>query len=226
MHIVKGKPRKPSTQGSVEVSHKAFQKALVKWLDKEKRENPEDPNAGQDWIVGASIVQCEINNAPMRVRNHTTPHMVYFGKMNKNSYSAILGKAHKVAKSEYGLRLAKRVLDQVKRVDPTKIISQQQVETIIESGDSIWDEAIADPDADVTEMLQVAFYSMLDDLGVALPSNAEPVPDAEMLPEDDWQDNWQPDNLPSYVHGTDDLLAPRDEEEGSYYTRTYLFLSG
>jgi len=47
-----------------------------------------------------------------------------------------------------------------------------------------------------------------------------------MLPEDDWQDNWQPDNLPSYVHGTDDLVAPRDEEEGSYYTRTYLFLSG
>ncbi len=80
------------------------------------------------------------------------------------------------------------------------------METIIKSGGSIWDEAIADPDADVTEMLQVAFYSMLDDLGVTLPSNAEPVPDAKMLPEDDWQDNWQLDNLPSYVHGTDDFL--------------------
>ncbi len=49
--------------------------------------------------------------------------------------------------------------------------------------------------ADVTEMLQVAFYSMLDDLGATLSSNAEPVPDAKILPEDDWQDNWQPDNL-------------------------------
>jgi hypothetical protein len=75
-------------------------------------------------------------------------------------------------------------------------------------------------------MLQVAFYSMLDDLGVTLPYNAKPVPDAEMLPEDDWQDNWQPDDLPGYVHGTDELVAPHDEEEGSYFTRTYLFLSG
>ncbi len=226
MHIVKGKLRKPSTQGSVEVSHKAFQKALVKWLDKEKRENPEDPNAGQDWIVGASIVQYEINNAPIRVRNHTTPHMVYFGKMNKNSYSAILGKAHKVAKSEYGLRLVKRVLEQVKKIDPTKMISQQQVETIIASGDSIWDEAIADPEADVIEMLLVAFYSMLDDIGVTLPNNAELVPDTYMFPEDDWQDNWQPDDLPGYVYGTDELVAPHEEEEGSYFTLMYLFLSG
>ncbi len=171
----------------------------MKWLDKEKRENPEDPNAGQDWIVGASIVQCEINNAPIKVRNHTTPHMVYFGKMNKNSYSAILGKAHKVAKSEYGLRLAKRVLEQVKKVDPTKMISQQQVETIIASEDSIWDEAIADSEADVTEMLSVSFYSMLDEIGVTLANNAELVPDAEMLPEDDWQDNWLPDDLPGHL---------------------------
>jgi hypothetical protein len=98
--------------------------------------------------------------------------MVYFGKVNKNSYSAVLGKAHKVAKSEYRLRLAKRVLEQVKTVDPTKMISQQQVEAIIASGDSIWEEAIADPDADAGEMLSVAFYSMLDDIGVTLPNNA------------------------------------------------------
>jgi hypothetical protein len=80
VHIVKGKPRKPSTQGSVEVSHKAFKIALVKWLDKEKRENPLDPKAGKDWIIGASVVQCDINNGPINVRNHTTPHMVYFGR--------------------------------------------------------------------------------------------------------------------------------------------------
>ncbi len=95
IHIVKGKPRKPSTQGSVEVSHNAFKKALVKWLDKEKRENPTDRSAGQDWILGATVVQCEINNAPIKVHNHMTPHMVYCGKVNKHSYSALLGKAPK-----------------------------------------------------------------------------------------------------------------------------------
>jgi hypothetical protein len=118
--MVKGKPHKPSTQGCVEVSHKAFKNALGKWLDKEKRENPEDPIAGQDYIVGASIVQCEINNAPIKVRNHTTPYMVYFGKMNKNNYSAVLGKAHNVAKSEYGLMLAKSVFEQKDTITPSE----------------------------------------------------------------------------------------------------------
>jgi hypothetical protein len=195
-------------QGIVEVSHKAFKNALVKWLDKEKRVNPDDPTAGQDWIV-----QCEINNAPIKVRNHTTPHMVCFGKVNKNSYSPVLGKAHKVVKSEYGLRLAKRVLEQVKLVDPTKMMSQQQVEAIIASGNSIWDETTADPDADVGGMLSVTFYSMLDEIGVTLPNNAELVPDADMLPDVEWQ----PDNLPAYVDGSNQV-APGTGEEGSYYT--------
>ncbi len=97
------------------------------------------------------MLKFEINNTPIKVRNHTTTPMLYFGMMNKNSYSAVLGKTHKVAQSEYGLRLVKRVLEQVKKVDPTKMISQQQVEAIIASGDSIWDEAIADPEADVGE---------------------------------------------------------------------------
>ncbi len=26
------------------------------------------------------------------------------------------------------------------------------------------------------------------------------------------QDNWQPDDLPGYVHGTDELVAPHEEE--------------
>ncbi len=38
MHIVRRKPRKPSTQGSVEVSHRAFKAALVKWLEKEAQQ--------------------------------------------------------------------------------------------------------------------------------------------------------------------------------------------
>jgi len=33
IHVVKGKPRKPSTQGSVEVSHKAFKEALTVLCD-------------------------------------------------------------------------------------------------------------------------------------------------------------------------------------------------
>ncbi len=186
----------------------------MKWLDREKRENPTDRNAGQDWILGASVVQCEINNAPIRVRNHMTPHMVFLGKVNKPSYSALLGQAHKVAQTEYRLRLAKRVLEQVKNIDPNKLISQEQVQAIIKCGDSLWDDALVDPEADVNDMLSVAFYSMLEELGVSIPNNGELVPDVDFLPED----NWQPDDLPAFVHGTNELV-PGTGEEGSYYTR-------
>ncbi len=33
--MVKGKAQKPTTQGSIEVSHKAFKEALVTWCNKE-----------------------------------------------------------------------------------------------------------------------------------------------------------------------------------------------
>ncbi len=89
------------------------------------------------WILCASVVQCEISNAPIRVHNHMTPHMVHFGKVNKHSYSALLGQAHKVAQTECGLRLARRVLEQVKKIDPKKLITQEQVGAIIKCGDSL-----------------------------------------------------------------------------------------
>jgi hypothetical protein len=57
MHVVCRRPRKPSTQGSIEVSHRAFKAALVKWLDKKNMAN---------WIICASVVQCEVNRYPMR----------------------------------------------------------------------------------------------------------------------------------------------------------------
>jgi hypothetical protein len=72
------------------------------------------------------------------------------------------------------------VLEQMKKIDPRKIITEQQVENIIACGVSIWDEAIADPEADVSDMLSVSFYSVLDENGLKLPNNAELVPDAEI----------------------------------------------
>ncbi len=65
------------------------------------------------------------------------------------------------------------------------------MEAIIKCGDSLWDEAIVDPEADVNEMLSMAFYSMLEEIGVSIPNNAEVVPDVDCLPED----KWQPDDL-------------------------------
>jgi len=47
IHVVKGKLRKPTTQGSVEVSHKAFKEALTVWCNE---------TGSQDWVYGSYIV--------------------------------------------------------------------------------------------------------------------------------------------------------------------------
>ena len=168
MHVVKGRPRKPSTQGSIEVSHKAFKAALVKWLDKK---------GTPDWVLGARIVQCEVNNCPMRSRGNISPHTIYYGKPPGVTYSATLGPAYKTAATEYGLRLAKRVLLQIKDMFPNMVITQEQVQSFIKSGDDIWEICKEDTDQDSTELLNVAFYQCLDDAGIVLTSDTEIRPD-------------------------------------------------
>jgi hypothetical protein len=91
-------------------------------------------------IVGASIVQCEVNNCPMRVRGNISLYLICFGKPPTASYSTLLGKAYKVATTEFGLRLTKRVLEQVKEVSPNLFLEQEQVEEIIKSGDAVWEQ--------------------------------------------------------------------------------------
>ena len=91
MHIVRGRARKPSTQGSIEVSHNAFKAALVKWLDQKQSNN---------WIKGAQIVQCEVNHYPMRSRSGLSPHTIYYGKPHTAIYSALLVPSFKMEKTE------------------------------------------------------------------------------------------------------------------------------
>jgi len=152
MHIVRGKPRKPSTQGSVEVSHRAFKAALVKWLDKRSTAN---------WVVGASVVQCEVNHYPMRSRSGMSPHTIYYGKPPTASYSALLGDAYKKARTEYGLRLAKHLLLQIKQTKPNMVIPQSIVEQWVSIGDGVWSTTTDDPDVDCEELLVVAFMNVL-----------------------------------------------------------------
>ena len=209
IHVVRGKPRKPSTQGSIEVSHRAFKTALCKWLDR---------TGSDDWIMGASIVQCEVNNCPMRVRGNISPYSIYFGKPPTASYSALLGKAYKVATTEFGLRLAKRVLEQVKKVTPNTILQQDQVEQIIKSGDEVWEQCEKDDEADSEDLLTVSFYSLLDDIGIKLPDNAVVVPDVEDTVEPDVAhvvDTWEPDDLPAYTQGTNDVIQEESQTQNA-----------
>ena len=169
MHIVKGKARKPSTQGSIEVSHRAFKAALVKWLDKK---------GSPDWVLGAHIVQCEVNHCPMRSRGNISPHTIYYGKPPVATYSALLGPAYKVAETEYGLRLAKRVLLQVKTSLPTKECTTEEVKSFIKAGDEVWATCVEDTEEDSELLLNIAFHACLDKVGIQLDPNVSIQPDS------------------------------------------------
>jgi hypothetical protein len=66
------------------------------------------------------------------------------------------------AQSGYGLRSARRVLEQGKKVAPQQLISQEKVEEISFCDDSVWDKCGANPEADSKHMLSVSFHYMLD----------------------------------------------------------------
>jgi hypothetical protein len=53
IHIVKGKARKPSTQGSVERSNAPIKRSLYDWMEK---------NPGESWAEAGAC----INNAQMK----------------------------------------------------------------------------------------------------------------------------------------------------------------
>jgi hypothetical protein len=178
MHIVHGKPRKPSMQGSVEVSHRAFKTSLVKWLDKENTDN---------WVIGASVVQCKVNHYPMRSCSGMSPHTIYYGKPPTASYSALLGGAYKKARTEYGLRLEKCLLLQIKQIKPEMVIPQQQVEGWVAIGDEVWLMTTDDPDVDSEELLVVAFHECLVEAGITREVGTEIVEDKydlDTLPSD------------------------------------------
>jgi hypothetical protein len=86
------------------------------------------------------IIQCEVNNWPMRSRVDLTPYSLYYSHTNKVSYSGLLGKACKAAQTEYGLCLAKKVLDKIKLLDESQVMTQEEVAFVIKYGDTVFHE--------------------------------------------------------------------------------------
>jgi hypothetical protein len=120
----------------------------------------------------------------MRSRGNILPHTIYYGKPPGVTYSSTLGAAYKKAETEYGLRLAKRVLLQIKDMHLDMVIPQELVESFIWSGDEVWNVCREDSEQDSMELLNVAFYKCLDDAGILLSSQTEIRPDVQDIYED------------------------------------------
>jgi hypothetical protein len=88
-----------------------------------------------------------------------------------NSYPTILGQAYGKAQTEFGLRLAKKVLGQVKTHLPEAMAPQDNLEEIIELGDRVWD-VCAKEDKTPMESEQMLFSTLLNvmkvDFGITL----------------------------------------------------------
>jgi hypothetical protein len=66
---------------------------------------------------------------------------MYYSKPNKSCYSSTLGRCYKEAKTEYGLCLAKMVLDKIKKLDESRIMMNDEVSFMIKCGDGLFLEA-------------------------------------------------------------------------------------
>jgi len=130
IHLVKGRPRHPQSQGMIERSHAPFKRTLAHHL-KEKK--------SPDWVLHMYGVQSAINNRPMRSRNNLTPYSIYFGSPNTSNYGSLLGPSYKLANTEYGLRAAKMVLSRLKELFPDLVMQRSHIDDIVEGGDRIFE---------------------------------------------------------------------------------------
>jgi hypothetical protein len=123
-------------------------------------------------------VQCEVNHCPMCSCGNIAPHTIYYGKPPVTTYSLLIGPANKVAETEYGLQLSMRVLLQVKNTLPTKEFSTEEVKSFIKAGDDVWATCVEDTEEDSEELLNIAFHTCLDKVGIQLDPNVSIQPDS------------------------------------------------
>jgi hypothetical protein len=69
---------------------------------------------------------------------------MYYSKANKSCYSAMLGRCYKEAKTEYGLHLAKIVLDKKKTLDESRIVTNEEVSYMIKCCDDLFVQTSVD----------------------------------------------------------------------------------
>ncbi len=84
------------------------------------KENGNTPN----WHLGMHVVECQVNNHPIKVRGNLTPYSMCYSQANVATYSQVLGDCHRIAKTESGLRLAKMLVLTVKKMDDSRILTQ------------------------------------------------------------------------------------------------------
>ncbi len=154
VYIVKGRARKPSTQGSVERGNNPFKIALENWMQ-------ENPN--ESWSrISAFVVNASINSRPSRAKSNRSPYEAYYGKVCKVSADDILdGQLLKESQTEYGLAAVHSVMETVAKRDPSRLIKVELLNDIIKQADQLFiyedglssiEKEVYDADAKIKEI--------------------------------------------------------------------------
>jgi hypothetical protein len=119
----------------------------------------------------------------MRTCGNISPHTLYYGAAPNNSYSTVLGAAYSKATTEFGLRLAKKVLTQLAEHRPDVLASQDQIALMISIGDHLWNICSRDSTSPV-ESEQMLFVGVRDILKEDFAVELEATPYMTFIEED------------------------------------------
>lgn len=128
INIVKGRPHRPQTQGSVEKSNRPFKRALEKWM-------VENPDEGW-YLVGIYVVNAQINTRPTENKATRSAYEIYYGKHTSATASYILDSdLLKKATTEYSLTAVQEVMELVEKKDPKVLITFEEVHKLMIQAD-------------------------------------------------------------------------------------------
>ena len=128
VHVVKGRARHPQSQGGVERGNAPFKEALQKWMQAN----------GKDWTVGVFMVNAAINQRTSRVKGEYSPYSIYYGQKLRSPCTFAMGETAKIADTEYGIQVAKKLLQIIKKMEPEPSISTEDLEDAMVKGGELF----------------------------------------------------------------------------------------
>jgi len=128
VHVVKGHACHPQSQGGVERGNAPFKEALQKWMQ----------GNGKDWTVGVFMVNAAINQHMSRVKGEYSPYSIYYGQKLRLPCTFTMGETAKIANTEYGIQVAKKLLQKIKKMELEPSISTDDLEDAMVQGDELF----------------------------------------------------------------------------------------
>jgi integrase len=133
INIIKGRPRQPNEQGSVERGNADFKKALLKW----EQEYPD-----KKWpLVGIYVVNKKIITRPAQNKANRSAYEVYYRKVASATTGYILSSdLLQLAMIECAISSVQDLMDVVQLKVPNVLITLEEIHALIRDADSVYEK--------------------------------------------------------------------------------------